>query len=154
MSARCRLAAFPLLLLLVSAAPGSAQTASSCSISATSVNFGTYNVFAGSPTQSTGTIVVDCGRSVRTVSVKLSRGQSGTYFPRTLLYNGEALSYNLCRDASCTAIWGDGASGTQFFTDTNARNGVPALTIYGAIPAGQDVRAGNYTDTVTVTVEF
>jgi spore coat protein U-like protein len=58
-------------------------------------------------------------------------------------------------NATRTTIWGDGTSGTSRYT----RWLVPAnqnisLSVYGRIPAQQDVSVGNYTDTVIATIEF
>src|SRR4030095_8146360 len=92
-------------LLLVSAAiacvfsASTAHAAPSCTVSTTSVNFGSYNVFTGSATDSTGTVTVDCNVSAHNIVVTLSRGASSSYNPRTMLKGSEALSYNLYRDA-------------------------------------------------------
>lgn len=51
-----------------------------------------------------------------------------------------------------TIIWGDGTSGTSIVTVNNVRN--TTRTVYGRIPALQDVRAGSYSETLTVTVTY
>lgn len=141
------------VLWLVSAVPGYAQGANSCNISVTGVNFGSYNVFGTSPVDSTGSVSFACGTSVRNITVTLSTGQSSTYNPRTMIKAGEALSYNLYRNAARTNIWGNGTSGTSQFSVGNPADNT-TLTIYGRIPAAQDVSAGSYADTVTATINF
>jgi len=50
-----------------------------------------------------------------------------------------------------TALTGSTASYTQVGLPNNTAQN---LTIYARIPAAQDVRAGTYTDSVTVTIDF
>lgn len=142
--------------LLAVPATAQAQSGSSCAISATGINFGTYNVFSGTPVQSTGGLTFRCGSSVKTdpVRISLSTGQSGTYSQRSLANAGEALAYNLYRNAGRTEIWGDGSSGTFDVAMTPERNTWVPVTIYAEIPPLQDVRAGSYTDTITVIINF
>ena len=72
-----------------------------------------------------------------------------------MLNGSEPLNYNLYRDAARTAIWGDGTGGTQVYSDPRTpRNQNVTLTVYGRIPAGQDVSVGTYTNTVTATINF
>ena len=127
-----------------------------CAISVTGVNFGTYNVFSGTPVQSTGGITFRCGPKADTnpVRISLSTGQSGTFHSRTLAQGGETLAYNLFRDAARTEIWGDGSSATFDVPMAPERNTWVPVTIYAEIPASQDVSAGSYSDTVTATINF
>jgi spore coat protein U-like protein len=131
-----------------------AHAAPSCTISTTSVNFGNYNVFTGSATDSTGTITIDCNGSAHDIFVTLSKGASSSYSPRTMLKGSEALSYNLYRDAARSSIWGDGTGGTSTYTNANPPNGPLNVSIYGRVPAGQDVSAGAYSDTVSAVINF
>jgi spore coat protein U-like protein len=69
--------------------------------------------------------------------------------------SSETMNYNLYLDAACNVIWGDGTSSTSTYTNASPPNNTPiVVTIYGRISAGQDVRAGTYTDTVTAIVNF
>ncbi len=138
-----------------------AAHAATCTISATGVAFGTYNVFATSPGDSTGSIRFRCtgpgnssGNRI-SVTIGISRGASTTFTPRTMSGPVDALGYNVFRDAARTSIWGDGTAGTQVYANTNVpRNTNVTVTMYGRVPAQQDVRAGTYTDTLTVTIDF
>jgi spore coat protein U-like protein len=67
----------------------------------------------------------------------------------------DRLNYYLCQDANCNTLWGDKAypSDSGPIT-TRPGNTTVSLPIYGVIPAGQDVSAGIYTDTVLVEVDF
>jgi spore coat protein U-like protein len=129
--------------------------APSCTISATSVNFGNYNVFSGTNLDSTGTITYQCNATAANITVSLSKGLSSTYNPRQMAKGAERLSYNLYRNAARTNIWGDGTSGTAIYSRANPPNNSNVnLTVYGRVPAGQDVSAGSFSDTVTAVINF
>lgn len=124
--------------------------ASACTINVLDVNFGGYDVFSLTPLDTTGTIDVSC--PVRSsVSITFSTG-AGSYAARYLQQGTTRLNYNLYRNAARTRILGDGTSGTVFLSANNIRN--RSFTIYGRIPARQNVRAGTYTDTIIVTLTF
>ena len=133
----------------------------SCSVSATAVNFGTYDPLSGSAAQSSGTVTVDCqvllvGLFV-SWTVTLSTGSSGSYVARQLRSGVNSLSYNLYTNAARTSVWGDGTNGTGvvsanpfLIVGSNTVN----YTVYGSIPAAQDRPAGTYSDTLTVTMTY
>ena len=121
----------------------------------TSVAFGTYNVFTTTADDSTGTITYRCNSTAANISIALSDGSSSTFSPRTLRKGSEVLQYNLYRNAARTTIWGDGTGGTSVYSLANPPNNSNVnLTIYGRIPAQQDVSAGNYSDTVSAVINF
>jgi len=125
-----------------------------CTISATPVSFGTYNVFSSTPLDSTGSVIFNCDNRAN-ITITLNNGGATTFNPRRMLNGSEPLNYNLYRDAARTAIWGDGTGGTQVYSDPRTpRNQNVTLTVYGRIPAGQDVSVGTYTNTVTATINF
>lgn len=142
--------------------------ASSCSInSATNLNFGSYNVLSASSATGSSNISVTCSNgTANSISVALSMGSNSTSFsPRTMKdAGGHTLNYNLfttsVNTAACTGgvIWGDGTAGTSVVKGTGSGGSTPTVfTVFGCIPAGQDVTAGaseTYTDTITVTVTF
>jgi len=129
--------------------------APSCTISATSVNFGNYNVFNGTALDSTGTITYRCNATAANITVSLSKGLSATYNPRQMSKSAERLSYNLYRNAARTNIWGDGTGGTAVYTRANPPdNSNVNVVIYGRVPAGQDVSAGTFNDTISATINF
>ena len=141
-----------LFVMLVTAMEARAEQ---CSVSSTSVNFGSYDVFAAGPTDSTGSVTYRCNGNTALVWIALSRGQSSSFEARTMTKGVDELDYNLYRDAARTAVWGDGSNGTQVAFDQAVPKATNVtLTIYGRIPAGQDVRAGTYSDTVSVVVNF
>jgi spore coat protein U-like protein len=67
----------------------------------------------------------------------------------------ESLTYNLYRDAAFATVWGDGSGTTGTYQIGNPPNNLNVnLTVYGRVPALQDVSAGSYSDTVIATVNF
>jgi spore coat protein U-like protein len=118
------------------------------------VNFGAYNVFIPTPTDSTGSITYTC-TPMFTTTINLSKGSAPSYFPRQMRKGGESLFYNLYRDAQRVLVWGDGTGGASRYGPVLPPAGSRVtVTIYGRIPAGQDVSAGFYTDTITATINF
>jgi spore coat protein U-like protein len=88
-----------------------------------------------------------------------STGSSGTYSNRTLRSGTNILNYNLYYDAGYSEIRGNGSGGSYTGSATlNLTAGNPTQTatgtIYGKIPAGQNVAPGTYTDTLVVTITF
>ena len=88
-----------------------AAEAAKCSVDTTGVAFGTYNVFATAPTDSTGTIVYSCNGGAKSVVIGITAGQSGSFSTRTLRKGTETFTYNLVSDAARSAVWGDGTGG-------------------------------------------
>ena len=144
-----------LLALVIGTLYASDAHAQACTISATSVNFGSYNVFNGSPTDSTGTVTYRCNGSAHNITVGLTQGASASFNQRQMQKGSESLTYNLFVDASRTNIWGDGTSGTSVYSIGNPPNNTNVnLTVYGRVTAGQDVSAGSFSDTVTAVINF
>ena len=136
------------------------RAAVSCSFTvASGVSFGSYDVFNASQTLSNGTLTFNCtgvGAGGDSVTISLNRGIHSPAFPNRNMANGaQLLGYNLYQNAALTVIWGNGNNGTVVYGPIVAFNNTPvALTIYGAIPAGQDLTAGSYSDTITATITY
>ena len=137
-----------------------AARAVSCNVSATPVAFGSYNVFNASPLDATGTITVHCTNLLAlfvNYTVKLSKGLSGSYAPRQMANGANRLNYNLYTAATRLNVWGDGSAGTSFVSDgfLAVLLGVTRNhTVYGRVPALQNVAVGSYSDNITVTLTF
>lgn len=135
--------------------------ACSCLVVATPVLFGIYDPQSGSAVTSNGSLTVTCtaiavGFNVSYV-ISLSAGDAGSFSPRTMTGGSAPLNYNLYTTAGLTTIWGDGTSGTGTVSDSYTALILPAIriyTIYGNLPALQNVIAGSYSDTITVTVTY
>ncbi|MEO8740811.1 MAG: spore coat protein U domain-containing protein [Casimicrobiaceae bacterium] len=151
-------------LALTFLAAGNALGAWSCSTSVTPLGFGTYDVFSGTPDDSTATLSVTCTQ-VSTpvgnlpVTASLSQGSSGTFATRQMKSGANSLSYNMYANATRTTVFGDGTAGTSTISGTFPFTAVGQSftgtgTIYGRIPAGQDVAVGAYTDSIVATVTY
>ena len=134
----------------------SGEAYAACSVSTTNINFGTYDVFSITPKDSTGTITVTCG-SPPPPHVTITIGSSpnsGGFIPRKLksVSGTNFLNYNLFTDSSMGSVWGDGTSGTSTVPKVVTPGRPVIATVYGRIPAKQDVSSGTYSETLTVTV--
>lgn len=123
--------------------------AASCTVNTVGVAFGSYDVFKKGATNSTGRIRLKCSSSL-SYTIALSAG-AGTMASRVMTHGADDLQYNLYTDSTRTTVWGDGTSGSV--TMRGLGNQV-AYTVYARIPARQNVPAGSYSDTVTVTVTY
>ena len=140
---------------LVILAGVSRAEAANCSFSTTSIVFGTYNVFSSAPVDSTGSVSYRCTGSTSGVLITMTKGQSATFLPRQLGKGTERLAYNLFRDAARTTVWGDFTGGTSAYIDLDPpKKEDLTVTVFGRIPPGQDISAGSYTDSITVTMNF
>ncbi len=133
--------------------------ASNCWVSTSPVVFGSYNVFSTSPTTSRGTITLTCNNhpsKPMQATISISPGGSGSFNPRQMRSSASDgnMNYNLYTDASLTSIWGDGTGGTSTVSGSASRQSPLVSTIYGSIPARQNLSAGNYSDNLVVTVTW
>lgn len=143
---------------------GNALAAWSCSISITPLGFGTYDVFSATPDDSTATLSVTCTQvsgpvGSLPVTAALSQGSSGTYATRQMKSGANSLSYNMYANATRTTIFGDGTAATSTISGTFPFTAVGQMvtgtgTIYGRIPASQDVAVGSYSDSIVATVTW
>lgn len=122
-----------------------------CTINITGVNFGSYDVFSNAASDSTGNIDVNCLSGVG-YTIGLSEG-NGSYEQRGMSNGSHTLNYNLYTAANREFVWEDattsGATVSGSGTDMSVNH-----VVYGRIPPRQNVRAGNYTDTVNLIITF
>ncbi len=142
----------PALMLVLCLGPGFAQAA--CSVNSTPVAFGVYSPFDIAPTDTAGTLRVSCDTATVGYTLLLTPGGAGSYAPRRLVGGAYTLAYNLYADALRSSVWGDGSGGTTTVGGAFALPGAIDHTVYGRLPARQNVGAGAYTDTLTVTLNF
>jgi spore coat protein U-like protein len=127
-----------------------------CSLTATSVVFGAYDIFSTAPLDTLGQVIFRCSNNDHNVSISLDKGGASTFIPRRLVNGSNLLDYNLYLDAARTVIWGDGTGGTQNFLIANPQpnNRDISVPVYGRIPAGQGPSVGDYSNTITMTINF
>jgi len=137
-----------------------ASVTANCTITTAPVAFGAYDpVSANASTalNGSGTVSVTC-TSGASANVTLGQGSnagggSTDAVPvRRLKDTGtDFLAYSLYSDSGRTSVWGNTAGTGVAHTGTGT---LTALTVYGAVAAGQSVPAGNYSDTVVATITF
>jgi spore coat protein U-like protein len=139
-------------LFVIIVTPGPVMAA--CTISASGVSFGGYNVFSNTPLDASGTVTFQCSPLAVNVQVQLSRGGAPSFSPRQMRQGSTTLDYNLFLDVTRTIIWGDGTAGTLVYSALVAPFVDIVVPVYGRVPARQNVPAGSYTDTITATIVF
>ena len=142
-----------------------AAHAVSCNVSAPGVAFGGYDPYSTSALLGTGTITFTCslssgdGPTDINYLISLSTGRSNTYVQRQMQGSSDLLGYNLYTAATLGSVWGNGTGGSSTVSGSlKLTPGQPTKqaqnTVYGRIPALQDVGVGSYSDNITVTVTF
>lgn len=132
----------------------SATVLSACIVTSNSMGFGNYNPTSATPTDATSTLDVTCTAGTN-YSVGLNTGTKAgaTVLTRQMTSGANALSYSLYSDSSRSTNWGN-TPGTDTPAQTTAGVLPSTFTVYGRIPAQQNVQAGSYADTVTITVSY
>lgn len=129
-----------------------ATVLSSCTVSATNLNFGTAGTLA-SQIDATSTATVQCASGAPyTVGLSAGSGSGATVSNRKMTLSGTTITYSLYSNAARTSVWG-----TTIGTDTVAGTGTGSpqnLTVYGRVPVQTTPAPGTYTDTIVVTVTY
>jgi spore coat protein U-like protein len=147
-----RLTAFALTL-----SSASAHALMSCAVmSVTGVGFGPYDPQDATPVDSTGSISYRCTDvgPGDAVEIRIGRGNSSRFVPRSMIQGNARLEYNLFVDAARTVVWGDGTGGTAVYTRRVPDGTIVAVPVFGRLPPRQNVVSGDYSDLVVITVLF
>lgn len=127
----------------------------SCTIVASPLDFGTLTGVGGTNVDSTATVSLNCTQGAA-YDVSLNLGANATGTQRYLVNALDAtkkIPYSIFTNAARSAAWGQ-TSGTDTVRGTAGATPL-SLTAYGRIPStATAVPAGDYKDTVTVTVAF
>lgn len=148
---------FVISMMLMTALAGAANAAppgTICSVSTTSIVFGVYDVFAPAPLGSTGSVTITCDKNAPVTISMSASAVSGMFVPRQmkLTTGADLMAYNIYTDATYAVVLGDGTAGTQTMSASAKKNTPLSLTIFGSIPPLQNLSAGTYADTLTVTI--
>lgn len=167
------LGAAAILPLAMAAAPAHAGTANgtfnvtttvvnSCLLGTTSaLAFPNYDPTSATATNGSTSISVTCTTGDAYV-IALNYGANGGTAANRIMKSGtNTLNYNLYTDSGYANVWKDstvciaGYSGSNCDTGTGAGPATAnSYTVYGQIAAQQNVPAGSYSDTITITVTF
>jgi spore coat protein U-like protein len=133
-----------------------ASVSANCTITTSPVAFGPYDpVSANAATNLTaqGAVNVACTKGTP-ATIDLGNGGNFSGGTRRMGSGSDFLNYSLWRDAALTQPWGSGIAGGGTQAYNAATKAVTAVTVYGMVPAAQDVTVGNYSDTVVATINY
>ncbi len=127
-----------------------AITAAQCRVQASPMVFSTYQIFTSSDTAGVGKLAYSC-----TASVPVRITLNCVTHTCKLQHGSSQANYEICLDPGCSVVWGDGSNGTQPFFDPSPPVNRPVMVyFYGRVSALQDLEAGLYSDTVSVTISW
>jgi spore coat protein U-like protein len=154
-------------VLALSLHAGTAVAGANCTISASSVNFGTYDPLLSQPDDSTASVTVTCshvppGASNVSYAIAVTNGQNGTSATTRQMASGTArLGYNVFDDAGRSQVLGTGTGGTivaRGSMTVGPGNGNETRsvthTFYGRVPQALDPVPGAYNDTLLLTLTY
>jgi spore coat protein U-like protein len=133
-----------------------ANIQTSCSITATELEFGTYDKNTATPLAAQSNLLVDCTNG-STWDIALDKGLHGASVTARAMANDTApaslLNYALFKDPAHTLNWGT-TTGTDTVTGTGT-GVIQEIGVYGQVAARQTTAtAGGYSDTITATLTF
>ena len=129
----------------------------SCTISAPTLDFLSYDPTEADDTTATSTITSNCtyGGSAK---ITMNGGSavvtgSSDAVPLRQMTHGDTtkLNYQLYKENARTTVWGNDAASGVSFTATAGSN---TETVYGSITAGQSASFGAFNDFVQVTLTY
>ncbi len=149
--------------MLACAAAAESAVTFTCTVAATGIAFGVYNPLSPSGDSAVGSWTVTCnaiGSGSATVAgtLTMSTGLSGTYAARKMKSGANSLNYNIYLTPAYSQVIGDGSAGTYAPSDSGTVTAGQVYQVagnmYGYMPPSQDVPAGNYSDSIVVTVTY
>lgn len=157
----------PLLAMALMSASPAAQ-AHTCTVTATPLAFGNYVSPQGPRVDSSALVQVRCTPTYLLLAcqvaytLSLSTGQTPTGSSRQLSAGSGLLRYDLYADAARTQPWGDGGASGALVSGSISTGllglvclqGSNSHTVYGRLPAGQNVPVGVYADQVVLTIAY
>jgi spore coat protein U-like protein len=130
-----------------------ADVVASCSITANDLAFGDYDPVSSTPLDMATTIEVTCTNGADyTVSLDEGLGSGASIAVRKMTAGSDTLNYSLYRDAGRNDVWGETDNVNN--VDGTGNGTLQSIDVFGRIPSGQTAPEGNYTDTITATVEY
>jgi spore coat protein U-like protein len=126
-----------------------ATVQNTCALDSGTLSFGQYLSGQASNLDATGQInYTNCSG---TISFELDGGQSGNINGRKMKFGANELNYQIYRNSTRTAVFGQGADKQDVFLLV-PQNG--KINVFGRIPGGQVVPAGSYADAVIIALAF
>lgn len=122
-----------------------------CSVDTAPVAFGVIDPQRQS--RGTGEVVVRCDAAA-SFAVGISPGGGGSGGRRMRGSPGGRLDYSLFADPGYSVPWGDGAAIGNPVTASSDGGTPNRLTVYGIVPPQNGIDAGEYDDSLEVTLTF
>jgi spore coat protein U-like protein len=162
---RVRYGAGVLLALCLHA--GTAVAGADCTISASGVNFGTYDPLSPQADDSIASVTVTCNHvppdtTIVSYTVAVSNGMNGTSAMTRAMSSGSSrLGYNVFNDAGRSQVLGTGTGGTVVARGSMTvgpgngnRTRSVTHTFYGRVPPALDPEPGAYNDALVLTLTY
>ncbi len=135
-----------------------ATVISSCTVSGTTLNFGSAidALATATPLDATSTLSVQCTNTTPyavSLNAGSNAGGASNFSARAMKSGTRSLPYQLYVDVGHSSVWGDGTASSATSSGTGTGN-VQSLSIYGRLPSLANVVPGSYSDTVTVTITY
>lgn len=128
-----------------------ARVLASCEVTAQDLEFGDYDPVAASNLDAATTLSLTCTNGTP-YDLFMSVGAGESTAARYMRDGAEQLAYILYRDPGRTALWGV-TDGVDSLAGTGTGAAV-SIDVFGRIPMQQTAPAGDYADTITVTVSW
>ena len=127
-----------------------------CTVSTTSINFGSYDFLSSAAETGTGSITLSCSPQANVQIAIGASFNSGGFYPRMMQHDvsNDTLDYNIYTSAAMMQVWGDGTHGTATVDSRNVRKSNSPIIVYGKIVPLQNVPAGNYSEPLIVTITY
>lgn len=135
----------------------SATVDNHCYVTTNDLNFGSVSSLAAGPITGTSTLNVQCSNGTP-YQVGLSNGVNSTGDTNRSMKNTSTavlVRYDLYQDAARSVRWGNNsAAGGDTLNNQTGTGAYTPITIYGQAYPDASTTAGNYADTVTVTLYY
>ncbi len=131
-----------------------ATVLASCEVNATDLIFGNYDPVAATHVEAQTSLSVTCTNGTPYhVGLSLGDGSGASMANRRMTKDGgsQTLNYVLYKDNQHSVLWGN--SGTDRVSATGDGTS-DTIDVFGRIPMQQAAPAGDYSDTVVVTVSW
>jgi spore coat protein U-like protein len=131
-----------------------ATVLASCEVSASDLVFGNYDPIAASNLDADATLSITCTNGTPYhVGLGLGNGSGASLATRQMTRDGDTatLGYALYQDDQRSVLWGE--TGGDRLAGTGAGT-TQSIDVYGRAPMQQSAPAGNYADTIVVTVTW
>ena len=130
----------------------SATVTTSCSVTATNLNFGSAGVLTLN-VDGTSTVTPQCTNGTPyNVGLDAGTGTGATVTNRKMTSGASTITYSLYSDSGRTTVWGN-TVGTNTVSGTGTGSN-QALTVYGRVPPQTTPAPAAYTDTIVATATY